>query len=123
MPTTEEKKKITSVKFVFDKPEDYKRIYVNGVHGGVTSRGDLVCNFFYEHPDTPASETMPLVEGVPQTDKASREDREKHEPNEVVIIRDLRVGLIIPIHLVSSIANWMLDKLKESKVVVEKEEK
>lgn len=123
MSENKKEKKVTSVKFIFDRPEDYKLIYVNGVHGGVSPRGDLVCNFFYEYADIPAVEVMPLVEGVPQMDKVSKIYREKNEPNEVIMRRDLRIGLIIPLHQVSAIANWMLAKLKESTVVVEKEEK
>ena len=121
MSESTKERTLKSVKFIFDKSDDYKLIYVNGVHGGVSPRGDLVCNFFYEYADTPAAEVMPLLEGVPQTDKISRIDREKHDPTEIVMRRDLRVGLIIPLHQVSNVANWMLSKLKESKVVVEKE--
>ena len=42
---------------------------------------------------------------------------------EIVVRRDLRVGLIIPIHQISSIANWMLDKLKSSSITIETKEK
>jgi len=110
------------VRFVYHKPEDYKQYYVNGVYGGMTPRGELLCHFFVEYADIPAEERLPLLEGVPQLDKAMRVERIKHSPKEIVLRRDVRVGLIIPAHQISSVANWMLDKLKASKIVVEKKE-
>lgn len=110
------------VRFIYQKPEDYKMVYVNGVYGGVTPRGELLCHFFQEYADVPAEEEFPLVEGKPQFDKGSRVERMEHAPTEAVVRRDVRVGLIIPAHQITSIANWMLDKLKTSKIIVEKEE-
>lgn len=120
----EKKEKVPKrLRIVYHKPEDYKPVFVDGIYGGITPRGELICNFFLEYKDIPVEEGIPLVEGVPQFDKASRVERIKHEPEEIVSMRDIRAALIIPVHQISSIANWMLDQLKKSGIVVEKEER
>lgn len=114
--------KIDRVRFLFNIPDDYKLICVNGVYGGITPRGELICHFFFEYPDIPAEEVAPLIDGKIQPDKVSKIERIKHKPNERVIRRDVRVGLIIPVQHINSIANWMLDKLKTSQIIVEEKE-
>ena len=71
----------------------------------------------------PAEEVGPLKDGKLQTDKIRKIYRVKHKSGEIVVRRDLKVGLIIPIHQISSIANWMLDKLKSSNITIETKEK
>jgi len=39
--------------FRYEYPEDYRPMVVNGAHGGVTPRGDIVMNLFYEQPGLP----------------------------------------------------------------------
>jgi len=116
------KEKITKVKFLYIKPEKYEPVYVNGLFGGMTPRGELLCNFFYEHHDVPEEEHYDVEDGKLKTDKTIQIQRVKPKPSEVIYRRDLRVALIIPAHQVSNMANWMLDKLKSSGIVVEKEE-
>lgn len=122
MSEEKEEKALERLRIVYHKPEDYEPIFVDGVYGGITPRGELLCNFFLEYKDIPAEEGIPFVEGAPQFDKAERLERIKHERGELVSIRDVRVALIIPVHQISSIANWMLDQLKKSGIVVEKME-
>ncbi len=122
MSETDEKKPVEKVRFLYSKPDDYKMIYANGAYGGITPRGDLICNFFLEYNDLPLEEVAPLVGGRVEADKIQRVDRVEHKPTELVIRRDLKVGIIIPVHQISTIANWMLDKLKSVPVVMEKKE-
>jgi len=123
MSDKEEKKTPKTIRFIYVKPEDHKLVYVNGAYGGMTPRGDLLCHFFYEYVDIPAQEAMPLVEGVPQPDKGTKIDRVESSADEAVVIRDVRASLIIPAHQITSIANWMLEKLRLSGMIVEKEKK
>ena len=116
------RKETTKIKFVYNKPEDLQPVYVNGVYGGISPRGELIMSLFFEGPDVPEEERMPLVEGKPQLGQMARTFRISHAPDELVIRRDISVILVIPVQEVSSIANWMLDKLKASKIIVEKGE-
>lgn len=111
----------TKVTFLFNRPDDLKPIYVNGIYGGMTPKGELVCHFFLEMADIPLEEEVPLDKGRLQLDKITRVDRRKHDPTEIVMRRDIKATLIIPPQEIGSIANWMLDKMKASKIVVEKE--
>lgn len=123
MDESKEIKTLKKVRFIFDKPEDLKPIYINGIYGGMSPRGDLTCHFFYESGEIPKEEKVGIVEGKPDFEDVTRIERIEHEPTEIVYRREIRASLIIPVHQISSIANWMLDKLKTSKIIVEKEEK
>lgn len=115
-------KQAMKIKFVYSKPEEVQPIYVNGAYGGMSPRGELICNFFFEHPDLPKEEKTPLVEGKLQVEQTERTFPINHTPDELVIRRDINVILIIPAQEISSIANWMLDKLKASNIIIEKDE-
>jgi hypothetical protein len=114
------RKERSKIRFVYHTSEDVRPIYVNGAYGGITPKGELICNFFLERMDVPSEEKMPLVKGMPQLDKIERKFRTEREPDEFVMRRDISAVLIIPIQEVANIANWMLDKLKASNIIVEK---
>lgn len=122
MPESKETKRPEKVRFVYSKPENYDPIYVSGVYGGMSPRGELLCHFFVEFADIPAEEHVPLVKGQADLGKVIKVDRTEHAPTEAVIRRDIKVGLIIPAHAVTSIANWMVEQLKISGIIVEKKE-
>lgn len=111
----------THVRFEFIKPEDLEFIYVNGIYGGVTPRGDLLCYLFYEYADIPLEEQFDLLEnGGLNNETRKMVLRESRKTNEVLIKRDVKVSLIIPIHQARSFANWIIDKVdkfeKEQKI-------
>jgi len=122
MSESEKEKPPEKVRFVYNTPENYEPIYASGVYGGMSPRGELVCHFFVESQDIPAEEHVPLVKGQPDFGKAIKVGRIKHAPAEAVIKRDIKVGVIIPAHSVTSIANWMVEQLKASGIIVEKKE-
>jgi len=106
-------REIKKVRFIYHVPDGYEPVYVNGVHGGVTPRGDLVCNFFLEHQELPEEEQVEVQDGELKAETATFKRRITCAPSERVFVRDVRVGVIIPLHQVESIARWMLDKLKD----------
>jgi hypothetical protein len=117
-----EKKFPEKLKFIYQTDEDCRQIYVNGAYGGMTPKGELIINFFFERTMVPKEERMPVVDGKPQLDKAVRVDPVTHDPTELVMIRNIKATIIIPVQEIATIANWMIDRLKESRIVVEKEE-
>jgi len=112
----------TKIKFVYKKPDELQPAYINGAIGGLSPKGELIMDFYFEHVDLPMEQRMPLVDGKPQLDQESRLERIKHDPDELVMVRNIRATLIIPVQEISNIANWMLDKLKASNIVLEKGE-
>lgn len=104
------------VRFQFVKQEDYQMVKVSGVYGGVPPRGgDLICHCFYEYLDLPVEERLPIKEGRPMSGQVERLERVERDPTEVVYRRDLKVGLVIPLHQAESFANWILDNVKKAK--------
>ena len=43
----------SKIRFQYVYPEDYQPAPVNGVHGGVTPRGEVVLHFYHERPMLP----------------------------------------------------------------------
>jgi hypothetical protein len=97
-----EKKKI---RFIYNKPDDYEILYVNGVFGGVTPRGDINCHFFFEYPLIPKAQEFEIEEG-----KLGKELVKA--TNTSPVNRDLKVGIVFKAEDAESIANWILDKVK-----------
>lgn len=110
------------VRYVYEKPEGTEPIYINGVQGGMNARGELICNFFFEYVDVPSAEIFPIEEGKLAIGKARIILRGEGEKEELVVKRAVRACLVIPAQQISSIANWMLDVLKTSKITIEKGE-
>jgi hypothetical protein len=120
MPSVASLKK---VRFIYEKLEGCEPTYINGVQGGMSARGELICNFFFEYMDVPTAESDPIKDGKVMVDKAKVILRGEPEEGEIILKRDIRVRLIIPAQQISSIANWMQDALKASGITVEKSEK
>ncbi len=41
------------IKYTYKQSDDYKQYFVNGVYGGPTPHGELLCTFFFEHSTLP----------------------------------------------------------------------
>lgn len=123
MPGQKSGPKTKRVRFLYHHPEDVKPLYINGVYGGMTPRGELLCHFFYEYSDSPAEESAPVKNGRIDSKKIERKERTECEGNEKILRRDIRVSLIIPVQQIQSVSEWMANKLEESHIVVERETK
>lgn len=108
-------KKAKKIKFIYNKPQDYRIYPVNGVWGGVSGRGDLICNFFVEHHEVPKEEVLALKED------GSLEPIKEKPKEQVNVIRDLQVGILVNREQAISIANWILEKVKEFEKVTKEE--
>lgn len=111
----------SKVKFIYNRAEELQPIYVNGIIGGMSPKGELLCNFYFEFKDIPIEDKIPLVDGKPQMDKLIRKERCDVEESELVMRRDIKASLIIPAQEINNIINWMSAKLKDSNIIIEKE--
>jgi hypothetical protein len=111
----------SKLKFIYNKNEDLQPIYINGVIGGISPKGELICHFYLEYKDLPLEDKVPLVEGIPQIDKTVRKERIDTEEGELVIRRDIKTTVIIPAQEINNVINWMSLKLKDSNIIIEKE--
>jgi hypothetical protein len=112
----------TKVKFVYNKSDDVQPTYVNGLIGGMSSKGELMCSFYFEYKELPIEDKIPLVDGRPQLEKMVRKEHNDQEEGELVLRRDIKSSLIIPPQEIQNIINWMTLKLKESNIIVEQSE-
>jgi hypothetical protein len=102
-----EEKKPKKVRFVYHKLEDYKVYPVNGLYGGVSSRGEFIGHFFLEHHEIPKEEIQSIKED------GSLGEVEAKPSVEVKIDRDLQVGIMVNCEQAVNIANWILDRVKQ----------
>lgn len=96
---------ITEIRFVYLTPENYKLHYVNGAYGGITPRGDMLCNFFFEYRSLPKVEKATL--------RGDRLISTETNESEQEMIRDLKVGVIMTPKEAKNLADWIYSKLKE----------
>jgi hypothetical protein len=104
-----------TVKFKYIFPDDYNPVYANGAYGGITTKGEMVINFFLERTGLPYFETFELKEGGEIGDMIGR-DPERMPPN---IVRFVSTGVVLNYESAKTIRDWLdrhlaqLEKLQE----------
>lgn len=88
---------------------DYNPVYVNGAHGGVSSRGELVVNFYMERPPLPNEITNELnpngtIGGTIAVDPADFNNS---------IVRFVPTGVVLNLQSAQDLHQWMGEKIKE----------
>ena len=96
-------KKAPAIKIRFNKAPDHRTHPVSGVWGGATPQGDILCNFYIEHPEVP--ETMELEIDVP-TGKTT----EKLPENGISYVRDILTSVVLRPDIALSIGRWLISK-------------
>lgn len=112
--------KINKAHFIYNQ-KGGEPIYVHGVYGGMTPHGELIAHFYIEYPPVPSEERVPVKDGQPDIDRSVKTYGSEIMEGEALLYRDIKASLIIPPQAIASIANWMLDKLKESGIEVVEE--
>ena len=99
-------KEDNKVKFIYNKPEGYNTVFVNGLFGGVSPQGDIHCHFYLESRPLPTEQEFKLLEDG----KLGEEIGQSISP--VTINRDLKVGIVVDVNVAQAMAEWLLDKVK-----------
>ena len=97
----------TKIRFTYSKSEAYKTYYANGAYGAISPHGDFEFNFYYEHKDIPDEEVMKLKDGVLEPEEQTSSD--------VIIKRDLKVGIIMTTEQAESLSKWLIETLDDFK--------
>lgn len=111
MSSPEDTPSVKKARFVYRKPDDYEPVYVNGVYGGITPRGELLAHFFIEYSDIPLQESYDVKDNELDQDSRIVDHRHDRQEGEVVYTRDIRTGILIPAHQIQSMIKWMQEKL------------
>ncbi len=105
-----EKPKIV-FKYLF--AEDYNPVYVNGAHGGVSPRGEIVVHFYLERPGVPVSithEVTPAGSIGPEIDEVPNDFKQ-------TLYRAVESGIVMNYESGRSFHHWLGERLKELEAV------
>jgi hypothetical protein len=88
---------------------DYNPIYINGAHGGVSPRGELVMNFYLERPPLPNAITHEItpVGGIGAETNVEPADLGRS------LVRQVTNGVVLNYQTARELHYWLGEKVKE----------
>jgi hypothetical protein len=89
--------------------EDYNPVYVNGAHGGVSPRGELVVHFYLERSGIPVAITQ---EVNPNGTIGAVIDEVPADFNQT-LYRAVESGIVLNYDSARTIHGWLGDRIKE----------
>ncbi|MBT0666164.1 hypothetical protein KI809_17775 [Geobacter pelophilus] len=97
--------------------EDYNPVYVNGAHGGVSPRGEIVTHFYLERSGVPASITHEVDGGAIGSEIAQ-------VPADFgqTLYRAVEAGIVMNYDSARSFHQWLGERLKELEALHEARE-
>lgn len=102
-----QKKQDFTFKYIFTY--DYNPLYVNGAHGGITPRGELVVNFYQERMPLPNSITHELN----PNGTIGRETAVEPEDLNRSLVRYVSTGVVVSQQTARELHFWLGEKLRE----------
>jgi hypothetical protein len=94
-------------KYIFDY--GYNPVYVNGAHGGVSPRGELVMNFYLERMALPESITHEInPNGTIGNEVSAEPDDLKNS-----LVRFIETGVVMSYHNAKELHLWLGERIKE----------
>ncbi|MBJ6799354.1 hypothetical protein [Geomonas propionica] len=102
-------KKQNEMTFKYIFTYDYNPVYVNGAHGGISPRGELVINFYLERQPLPNSISHEITQAGtigPETEV---------EPSDLgrSLVRQVINGVVVNHQTARELHFWLGEKLKE----------
>lgn len=93
-------------KYIFD--DDYEPEYVNGVYGGLNPNGELIINFFMDRFTIPNE-----IKQVVNEDGTLDDTSAQVMPDDLIIRRVIKNGIVMSPATAVSVYTWLKDKLVE----------
>ena len=97
------------IRFTYEYQEGYAPHYVNGALGGVSPRGEIIANFFFEKPVLP---TLVANEITP-TGTIGGEISEEPADMRSTFVRSVSTGVILNYDNARNLHAWLGEKIKE----------
>jgi hypothetical protein len=94
-------------KYIFDYC--YNPVYVNGAHGGVSPRGELVMNFYLERMALPES----ITHEINPNGTIGREVAAEPEDLGQSMVRFIKSGVVMNYQNARELHLWLGDRIKE----------
>lgn len=101
------KKPEVTFKYIFTY--DYNPVYVNGAHGGVSPRGDLVVNFYLERPPLPNE----ITHEVNPNGTIGAETGVEPEDFAQSLVRFVPTGVVLNYQTARELHHWLGEKVRE----------
>lgn len=105
------KKPQITFKYLF--AEDYNPVYVNGAHGGISPRGELVVHFYLERPGVPVS----ITHEVNPNGTIGAELDEVPSDFKQTLYRAVESGVVMNYESARTFHAWLGERLKEMEAV------
>jgi len=96
---------VSKVRFIYIQPDGCQKHFINGAIGGLTPRGEIICNFFFEYKELPDSEEAVIEDNQLKTLKVPISEPE--------IIREIKCSIILNHAQARKIAEWLVGKADE----------
>jgi hypothetical protein len=106
-----------SFKYIFTY--DYNPVYVNGAHGGVSPRGEIIANFYLERQPLPNEITHPI-----KPDGSIGADIIGVDPKDLnnSIVRFVSSGVVLNYQNAKALHHWLGDKIEELEQMIQMRE-
>jgi hypothetical protein len=97
-----------SFKYIFKY--DYNPVYINGAHGGVSPRGEIIANFYLERQPLPNEITHAI-----NPDGSIGADVIEVDPENLnsIIVRYVSSGVVLNLQNAKALHAWLGDKIEE----------
>ena len=108
-----------SITFKYIFKYDYNPVYVNGAHGGVSPRGEIIANFYLERQPLPNEITHAI-----KPDGSISADVIAVEPEnlERSVVRYVSSGVVLNHQNAKALHNWLGEKIAELEGLVQARE-
>src|SRR5512135_998057 len=101
--------KRNEIKFKYVFADNYNPAYVNGAHGGLTPRGELVVNFYLERLDLPSSITHEILPNGALGNELSQDPADTNNS----LVRFIESGIVLTYENARIIHTWLGERIKE----------
>ncbi len=98
--------------FHYIKSPDYRNIYVDGAHGGISPKGMFCINLFNERHAIPTLEVYDV--------EADKTTKLKNSESKGGYIRNVEATLILDYNTMKSLKSWISEKLDNYDKLIEK---
>ncbi len=88
---------------------DYNPKYVNGAHGGVSPRGELVVNFYLERQPLPNAVSHEINQNGTIGAESSIEPGDLHAS----LVRYVTTGVVLSLQTARDLHGWLGEKIRE----------
>jgi hypothetical protein len=97
------------LKFKYVYADNYNPVYVNGAHGGLTPRGELVVNFYLERTGLPDA----IIHEINPNGTLGAEIAQEPDDSRNSLVRFIESGIVLNTENARTLHAWLGERLRE----------